>query len=99
MSFGIRPIAGFHCHTIIKTIQQIKSRFKEIKEDEYTNSLARIRVCAMFRAEIFEEMFYSNSHSKALCGDAMFVSLLGAQIWRPEANKKDMSLSFAIKSL
>ena len=43
-------IASFHCHTIIKTIQQIKSRIKEIKEDEYTNSLAKILVGAMFRA-------------------------------------------------
>ena len=43
-------IAGFHCHTIIKTIQQIKSRIKEIKEDEYSNSLAKVRICATFRA-------------------------------------------------
>ena len=30
----IKPdvIAGFHCHTIIKTIKQIKSRIKEIKK-------------------------------------------------------------------
>ena len=27
-------IAGFHCHTINKTIQQVKSRIKEIKEIE-----------------------------------------------------------------
>ena len=46
---------GFHCHTIIKTIQQIKSRIKEIKEDEYTNSLAKIQVCAMFRAGDIQE--------------------------------------------
>ena len=45
-----RPIAGFHCHTIIKTIQQIKSRIKEIKEDEYSNSLTKVQVCAMFLA-------------------------------------------------
>ena len=43
-------IAGFHCHTIIKTIQHIKSRIKEIKEDEYSNSLTKVQVCAMFRA-------------------------------------------------
>ena len=42
-------IAGFHCH-IIKTIQQIKSTIKEIKEDEYSNSLAKIQVCVMFHA-------------------------------------------------
>ena len=43
-------IAGFHCHSIIKTIQHIKSRIKELKEDEHSNSLAKIRVCAIFRA-------------------------------------------------
>ena len=43
------PIGGFDCHTIIKTIQQIKSRIKKIKEDEYSNSLTKIQVCAMFR--------------------------------------------------
>ena len=42
-------VAGFHYHTIIKTIQQIKSRVKEVKEDEHSNSVARIQVCAMFR--------------------------------------------------
>ena len=45
-------IGGFHCHTIIKTIQQIKSRIKEINEDEYSNSLAKVQVCAMFREHI-----------------------------------------------
>ena len=29
---------------------QIKSRIKEVKEDECSNSLAKIEVCAMFRA-------------------------------------------------
>ena len=43
-------ITGFHCHTIIKTIQQIKSRIKEVKEDEHSNSLAKIQVCAIFHA-------------------------------------------------
>ena len=43
-------IAGFQCHTIIKTIQQIKSRIKEVKEDEHSNSVAKIQVCAIFRA-------------------------------------------------
>ena len=36
-------IAGFHCHTIID------QRIKEIKEDKYTNSLAKIQVCEIFR--------------------------------------------------
>ena len=43
-------IAGFHCHTIIKTIKQMKSRIKEIKKDEYSNRLTKVQVCAMFHA-------------------------------------------------
>ena len=43
-------IVGFHCHNVIKTIQQIKSRIKEVKEDEHSNSLVKIQVCASFRA-------------------------------------------------
>ena len=43
-------VSGCHCHTTIKTIQQIKSRIKEEKEEEYSNSVAKIQVCAMFRA-------------------------------------------------
>ena len=39
---------GFHCDDIIKTIQPIKSRVKEVKEDEYSNSLAKIQLCVMF---------------------------------------------------
>ena len=43
-----KTIAGFLYHTIIKTLQQ-KSRMKEIKEDEYSNSLVKTQVCVMFR--------------------------------------------------
>ena len=42
-------ITGFHCHSIIKTIQQIKSRIKEIKEDEYSNRFTKVQVFATFR--------------------------------------------------
>jgi len=41
-------ICGFHRHDIIKTIQPIKSRVNEVKEDGYSNSLAKIQVCVMF---------------------------------------------------
>ena len=44
-------IADFLCHSNIKTMQQIKSTIKEVKEGEYSNSLAKIQVCAMFRVE------------------------------------------------
>ena len=48
--YEVFTIAVFDRHTIIKTIQQIKSRIQEVREDEYSNSLAKIQVCAMFRA-------------------------------------------------
>ena len=51
-------IAGFHCYTIVKTIQQIKSKIKEIKEDEYSNSLAKVEVCAIFRAGDIRRIVY-----------------------------------------
>ena len=79
-------IAGFQCHTIIKTIQQIKSRIKEVKEDEYSNSLAKTQVSAMFGAGDIGRNVLLKIY-KAMYGDAMFVSLWGAQIWWPEANK------------
>ena len=47
---NLSSIGGFHCHTIIETIQQIKSRIKEIKEDEYSNTLAKIQVWGIFCA-------------------------------------------------
>ena len=34
----------------MKTIQQIKSRIKEVKEGEYAKRLAKIQVCALFHA-------------------------------------------------
>ena len=45
----------------------------------------RFRSVRCFVREIFEEMF--SQIYKALYRDAMFVSLSGAQIWRPEADK------------
>ena len=79
-------IATFHCLTNIKTIQQIKSGIKEIKEDEYTNSLAKDScLCDVSRGR-YSRKHFTQIH-KSLYGDAMFVSLRGVQIWRPEANK------------
>ena len=81
MFLRLTPIAGFHWHIIIKTIQKIKTRIKEAKQDECSNSLAKIQVCAMFRAgDIRRNVLLKH-------GDAMFVALWGAQMWRPEANK------------
>ena len=67
--------AGFHCHTTVKTIQQIKSRIKEDKEDEYSNSVAKIQVdlcnvsCGRYCKKCFTRIY------NAMYGDAMFVSL------------------------
>ena len=69
---------------------------RDKKKDEYSNSLAKVQVCAMFRAGDVRRSF--TQIYMALYEDAMFVSLSGAQIWRPEANK-NMSAIFVIKSL
>jgi len=53
-------IAGFHCRTTIKAIQQIKSRIKEEKEEEFSNSVAKIQVCAMFCVGDIQTNVYSN---------------------------------------
>ena len=47
---SVEFFAPIHCFTIIKSIQKIKSRIKEVKEDEYRRDLLQIQVCAMFRA-------------------------------------------------
>ena len=47
---GPKPInCRFHCHTIIKTINKLSQESKRKKEDEYSNSVAKIQVCAIFR--------------------------------------------------
>ena len=80
---NFKDFTGFHCHTTFKTIQQIKSRIKEEKEDEYSNSVAKIQVdlcnvlCGRYSKKCFTQIY------KAMCGDAIFVS----QIWQPEAGK------------
>ena len=55
-------IEGFHCHTIIKTIQQIKSRIKEKRKKKMNIQTVsqRFRSVRFFVREIFEEMFCSN---------------------------------------
>lgn len=42
----------------VETITQIKSRIWKMKEDKYANILAKIQDSAVFRGEIFWEMFY-----------------------------------------
>ena len=75
-------IAGFHCHSIIKTIRQIKSRIREVKEDEYSNSLAKI--CATFRAGDIRRKCFTQI-CKAMHGDSRFESLWRTQMWRLKA--------------
>ena len=69
-------IAGLHCHTIIKTIQQLKSRIKVVKEDEYSNSLTKIQVCAMFRAGGIQRKRCTHIY-KAMYGHHVCVPLRG----------------------
>ena len=58
-----------------------------MKEDKYSKSLAKNQVdaCNSSYARYSEKRF--TKIYKALYGDAMFVSLSGAQIWPPETNR------------
>ena len=51
-----------------------------MKEDKYTKSLAKNQVYAMVHIRDIWKNVYPSMES----GDAMFVSLSGAQIWPPE---------------
>ena len=72
--------------TVTSSSNRQPSKIKGVKEDEYSNSLTKVRVCAMFRAgDIrrnvllkFTEGFVWRRH---VCVP------LGTQIWRPEADK------------
>ena len=64
-----------------------------MKEDKYSKSLAKNQVYAVVHMRdirSFTQIY------KAFYGDAMFVSLSGAQIWPPETNRNipDLFLSF-----
>ena len=79
-------IAGFHCHTIIKTIQQNKvknqrgKRRRTFKQSRKDSGLCDFS-CGRYSKKCFTQIY------KAMYEDAMFMSLWAAQIWRPEANK------------
>ena len=63
-------------------METFKSRIWEMKEDNYTKSLAKNQVCARSYARYSEKRF--TQMYKALYGDAMFVV---AQIWPPKTNR------------
>ena len=52
-----------------------------MKEDKYTKSLAKNQVYAIVHMRDITQIY------KALYGDALLVSLSGAQIWPPETNR------------
>ena len=70
----------------LQTIEYRKSRIWEIKEDKYAKGLGKNQVCAIFSYARCSEKRFTQIY-KALYGDAMFVSLSGAQIWPPETNR------------
>ena len=70
----------------LQTIQNRKSQIWEMKEDKYTKSLAKNQVCNISYVRYLEKGF--TQIYKALYGDAMLVSLGGAQILPPETNRK-----------
>ena len=92
-----KTIEDFHCHTIIKTIQPIKSRIKDVKEDEHSNSLAKIQVCAIFRTgdirrNVFLKFLRLCMETPCLCPSE------GHKYGGRKLTKTDL-IEFAIKSL
>ena len=62
-----------------------KSRIWEMKNDNYTKSFTQNQVCAMSYTRYSRKCFIQIY--KPFYGDAMLVSLWGAQIWWPESNR------------
>ena len=69
----------------MQTITYRKSSIWEMKENKYTKSLAKNQDCDISYTRYSEKSF--TQIYQALYGDAMLVSLWGAQIWRPETNR------------
>jgi len=57
-------MAGLKCHAIKKTkivtIQEIKSRIWDMKDDQYIKNLKKIYVCAFFHSRVFRKSFSPN---------------------------------------
>ena len=74
----------------MQTIQYKKSRICEMKEDEYTISLAKNQVCAIFQMRDIQTNVIPGRYTQiyeALYGNAMVVSFSGTPRWRPETNR------------
>ena len=56
-----------------------------MKEVKYAKNLAKNQVCAIFHMRDIRKKVLPKF--KLCIGDAMFVSLSGAQIWTPETNR------------
>ena len=78
-------ILCFHCHAIKneKANQYRKSRIWEIEEDKYTSQESGLWNNPYVRCS--QKRF--TQICKALYGDAMLMSIWGAQIWLPETDK------------
>ena len=83
------PIGFFHCHAIknqianhsIQKVQNLGNKRRQI----YKRTRQESGLCDISYARYSEKRF--TQIYKALYGDAMFVSLSGAQIWPPETNR------------
>ena len=64
-----------------------------MKEDKYTKALPRIRSVQYYICDGYSEKRLTQIY-RALYGDAMFVSLSGAQMWPPETNRNVHHICF-----
>ena len=70
----------------METFEYRKSRIWEMKEGKYTKKPCQESGLYNSSYARYSEKRFTGIY-KALYGDAMFVSLSGAQIWPPETNR------------
>ena len=89
---------SFHCHAIKskkwKSFNTESPQSGKRKKINKQKNLARNDVCAILHMPEFGKIFAQIY--KALYGDAILVSLWGAQIWRPETKKASV-FEFSLK--
>ena len=95
MDANTYTIIGFHRHTVIKTIQQIKSRFKELTEDKQKVS-QRFRSAMFHAGDIRRNVFLKFIK---LCMETCLCPSEGHKYGGQKLTKRIYVIEFAIKIL
>ena len=81
----------------MQTTQYRQSRIWKMNEDKYTKSLAKNQVCAINSNARYSEKRFTQIY-KALNGDAMLVSLSGAQYGQRKPTETSVFLVFLLNA-